>query len=362
MQKLILFLVLLMFANDPLSAADKSKELKRSSREVKKMIKEAGREKPDWWDNVQLNYPQSLDFQTIVKAKGGWNNRKNVGQWIWDVINPNDKKWKEGVKTIHLIKSKLKSDKTAVQKANMMLGRMYHDLLQDYARAAYYYEEAGVGKAQAGFLAYTSLGNCYLQLGNKKMAESLVKPIRSDRSEHGLLIQLYADMGDFKKATKLANDMVKVNQATGLLKLGDLCRLQEQYDEALKYYQQAAQSDKKKSNRRYDETVRRAKENIKAITLFEQFDLNKTKDGTYTDKSYAYNGDLHVTVKVSGGKIDEVKVTKHREKQYYASLEEMPRKIIEKQGVKGVDATLGATITAEAILNATAKAVNQGRQ
>ena len=52
-----------------------------------------------------------------------------------------------------------------------------------------------------------------------------------------------------------------------------------------------------------------------------------------------------------------MEVTKHEEKQYYTALTETPRKIIEKQGLKGVDATTSATITAEAIINATAKAL-----
>ena len=70
--------------------------------------------------------------------------------------------------------------------------------------------------------------------------------------------------------------------------------------------------------------------------------------------------DVHVEVAVRGGRIASVEVTKHKEKQYYTALTETPRKIIEKQGLKGVDATTSATITAEAIINATAKALAQG--
>jgi uncharacterized protein with FMN-binding domain len=38
------------------------------------------------------------------------------------------------------------------------------------------------------------------------------------------------------------------------------------------------------------------------------------------------------------------------------------RQILLKQGAKGVDATSGATITSEAILNATLKALAKGQQ
>ena len=41
-------------------------------------------------------------------------------------------------------------------------------------------------------------------------------------------------------------------------------------------------------------------------------------------------------------------------------MTDTPEKILAKQSVKGVDATSSATITSEAIINATAKALAQG--
>ena len=49
-----------------------------------------------------------------------------------------------------------------------------------------------------------------------------------------------------------------------------------------------------------------------------------------------------------------------KDKQFYSALTDNTRKILEKKGVKDVDATTGATITSEAIINATAKALHQG--
>lgn len=62
-------------------------------------------------------------------------------------------------------------------------------------------------------------------------------------------------------------------------------------------------------------------------------------------------------VTVQNGRIESVKVVQHKEKQFYSAITDTIRKIIEKQGMKGVDATSGATITSEAIINATAKAL-----
>ncbi len=41
-------------------------------------------------------------------------------------------------------------------------------------------------------------------------------------------------------------------------------------------------------------------------------------------------------------------------------MTETPKKIIQKQGLQGVDATTSATITSEAIINATAQALGSG--
>ena len=77
-------------------------------------------------------------------------------------------------------------------------------------------------------------------------------------------------------------------------------------------------------------------------------------------ESLGYEGPIEVEVKVQYGRIEAVEVTKHKEKQYYSALRDVPQQIIAKQGVKGVDATSKATITAEAVINAAAKALAQG--
>ena len=68
------------------------------------------------------------------------------------------------------------------------------------------------------------------------------------------------------------------------------------------------------------------------------------------------------TVSVASGRISDVKVTRHTEKQWYSSITDTRRQILLKQGAKGVDATSGATITSEAILNATLKALAKGQK
>ena len=49
--------------------------------------------------------------------------------------------------------------------------------------------------------------------------------------------------------------------------------------------------------------------------------------------------------------------TRHHEKQFYSAIEDTTAQIVKEQGFTGIDATSGATITSEAIINATAKAL-----
>jgi uncharacterized protein with FMN-binding domain len=86
-------------------------------------------------------------------------------------------------------------------------------------------------------------------------------------------------------------------------------------------------------------------------------DIKRIPDGIYHDSSVGYSGQVFVEVSVAAGRISDVKVTKHTEKQWYSSITDTRRQILLKQGAKGVDATSGATITSEAILNATLKAL-----
>jgi uncharacterized protein with FMN-binding domain len=101
---------------------------------------------------------------------------------------------------------------------------------------------------------------------------------------------------------------------------------------------------------------------IEAIRLFELTDVAKVADGKYRASSLGYEGPIEVEVEVRAGRIEAVRITDHKEKQFYSALRDVPEQIIKKQGVRGVDATSRATITAEAVINATAKALAKGTQ
>jgi uncharacterized protein with FMN-binding domain len=162
-------------------------------------------------------------------------------------------------------------------------------------------------------------------------------------------------MGETDNALKLCDSISKSNPLIANFYAGDACRIAGRNKEALAYYQKAV--DSPKGLDRNEPFRNRAVANISGLKAFELLDLKKIPDGTYKNESMGYEGPVHVAVTVKSGIIMEVKVIDHREKQFYSSITDTIRQIKEKQGVKGVDATSGATMTSEAIINATAKAL-----
>ncbi len=142
---------------------------------------------------------------------------------------------------------------------------------------------------------------------------------------------------------------------------GDACRGAGRLEDAESYYRKAIagipRNEADKPHRKRDKA--RAEASIAAIRFY-SLDPTKVADGKYTASSIGYEDQLHVEVVVNAGTIESVEVTRHREKQYYSSLTDTPKKILDRQSVAGIDATSSATITSEAIINATAKALASG--
>ena len=112
--------------------------------EVLAFIKKTGGTPPDWFAATPLNYPKTLDLSWSPPPQGSpWDPNKNVGQFLWTSINENETRWKEGVRFLHHMLT-VNKDKPATLKQVMgALGNMYHDLHQDWARAAFWKQMAG---------------------------------------------------------------------------------------------------------------------------------------------------------------------------------------------------------------------------
>ena len=326
----------------------------RTRAEVEALIQKAGTSAPDWWNSVQLNYPPTLDLAwPDPKPKEPWTPSKNVGQYFWSVINENPGKWREGVKLGHHLLSVNKNNPAVVQKAMNQLGMMYFNLLGDWARAAFWWRKAGFDDVD--------LAHCYWKIGSREMAVAIIGELTFDDTRHGNIIKLWADMGDFDKAIALAEASARVGPPDSAYRAaGDACRMAGRYQQALAYYQKVLATGGQQGIIKQNKA--RAQASIDAIRAVEGLDLSKVRDGTYAATSIAYAGPLDVAVEIKDGKILSVKVTKHQEKQFYTALTDTPAQIVTRQGIKGVDAVTSATITSEAIMNATVKALAKGMQ
>ncbi|WP_425618366.1 FMN-binding protein [Anatilimnocola sp. NA78] len=327
-----------------------------SRAELDALIEREGRTPPDWFDATPLNYPKTLDLTwEHPPPGGGWNNQKNVGQYNWDIINPNPSRWKEGVRLMHHLLTVNKDDKEKTERIMLVLANMYHNLHEDYTRSAFWFRTAGAEKNPQEFSqAAVTLAECYYKLGYRGEAVKLMSKTPSTYSQ----IKLLADMGETDQALKQLQGSFAANPEIAYLYAGDACHVAGRYKEALAYYQKLLDVPvPDKPNGRLVKNRARASANIAAIRSFELFDLSKVADGDYQSASQGYEGPVEVKVSVSGGKIASVVVSNHKEKQFYSAIADTPRKIIAKQSVRGIDTTSHATITSEAIVNATAKAL-----
>lgn len=334
---------------------DTSADVRRTAAEISRLIDDVGSSDPDWFDSTELNYPPSLDLSWPIKVDGPWNNQKNMGQFIWDVVNPNPSRWRSGIKLVHHCLELHQGQPSLVKRDQQTLGRMYFELLQDYARAAYWLRKSGVEKGEGPAVM---LAECYWRLGNQQMALPLLVSRTYQAGAAARAIKLYGNMGMLDDAMKMTQRVAgSAASYEGLIAAGDAMRQAGRFDQAVEFYNQVL-ADKNFRNDDYEARFKaRARESIEAIELFEKSDVRSLADGTYVGDSTGYNGRLEVEVKVGSGKIESVKVTSHQEKQFYSALTDTENSILKLQTVRGVDGTSGATITSRAIVNATAKAL-----
>ena len=329
----------------------------RTRDQVLDLIDSVGRTPPDWYDSTKLDYPKTLDLGWPLKPPTkGWNNKKNVGQYKWDIINPNPGRWRSVVRLIHKTMSLHKDQPALLRRDMKTLGEMYFELFQDYPRAAFWLRQAKVRLPEPQSI---HLAECYWRLGNKQM----VLQVLNARKLPTNAIKLLGVIGQPDRAGKLAEAFGRGYPDLArepYLLAGDAYRLAERHQRVVEFYEKVLVLGQARNENYQKIYAGRARESIAAIRLFDKANVSKVSDGSYRASSTGYNGAVQVEVKVAAGKIEAVRVTKHREKQFYAALTDTPNQILKKQSVKQIDATSRATITSQAIVNATAQALAKG--
>jgi uncharacterized protein with FMN-binding domain len=328
---------------------------KLSSSAVLAKIKSQGSQLPDWYADTPLEYPKTLDLTWPLKPpEKGWNSQKNVGQYLWDVVYPNTGRWKSGIRLIYHLQETHAKSSSLTRRDRRTLGSMYFRLFQDYPRAAYWLQLGKVGKTER---EAAMLAECYWRMGCRPLAMKWLPANWASVQK----VKLLGDMGETSAAVQMADTLYRSGQQEAMLAAGDALRLAKNYDESIKCYQRILTGPGHK-NKDYEKRYKgRAQDSIDAIRLFEQFDLAAIKSGTYSGSSVGYNGPIRIEVTVKDSKIKSVKVLSHREKQFYSAISDTTGQIVRKQDVRGIDGTTSATITSQAIVNATAKAFGDAR-
>ncbi|MHC4369027.1 MAG: tetratricopeptide repeat protein [Planctomycetota bacterium] len=276
--------VLLTTANAPAQAAETQARVLRTRAEVEALIKELGGSSPEWWNSVTPRYPSTLDLNWPLKAPGKWNANRNMGQYIWDIINPNPNRWREGVKLVHELMIRHKDDPAKLTRSMNTLGRMFHDLLEDWARAAFWWR---MSARRGGQYNPLGLAHCYWKLGNQEMAVEILSQYDRDYTRHGAVIKFWAEMGEFEKAVKLAEEKARSGMPdVGYLAAGDACRLAGDYQRALGYYEKAA-AVRNSGGREGDfkRNVERARASVQAIKCFDALDLTRILQTALTGRT-----------------------------------------------------------------------------
>ena len=325
----------------------------RSEQQIRQLITSTGRSLPDWYDSTRLNYPRSLDISwPKLPPNTQWNARKHIVHHLYSDIIPNQGRWREAMKFLHFVYGQNARNAYGRDQCARQLGRLYFEFFRDYPRAAYWLSQT---RLTSNDRLHAVVAECYYRMGSQDMALQYLagKPALIGTAK------LLGAMGLTDRAVKVADAIAKYPRPReALLTAGDALALAGRYPDALKYYNQVLTDRRPERDQKYlNRYQTRARQSIASIQLYETLDVSKLRDGTYSESSAGYESPIRVEVKVASGRITSVRVTQHREKQYYSALRDTPAKIVAKQHVKDID----ATITAQAIVNAAAKALSRAR-
>jgi uncharacterized protein with FMN-binding domain len=329
--------------------------------DIDALIDSAGKTPPDWWDSVNLAFPNTMDLTWPQRPGGKWNPQRNINQYFISIINPKPALHKQGCKFMHHVLNINKDSKDVQARAMQMLGRIYGIYLHDYARGAFWYRKA----AKAGAMNpndTADLAFYYWKLGSREMA---LAELNRGGQYSGRTIRVLGSMGEVAAALQLAGQMARSYPDEGGLAGADVCRVNGRYAEADQWYQRVLsvpQPKDPKQMARWKRYNDRAKGGIEVAQALGQFDLAKAADGTYSGAGGGFRGPVTVQVAIKSGKIENVKIAQTKEDWPLNALVAVPAQIIEKQSLKGVDSVSGATCTAEAVLIGAGKALASARR
>ena len=205
------------------------------------------------------------------------------------------------------------------------LGYTFFHFEQDYLRAAFWWQQAKVSEKEPYY--YTFLAECYWKLGCKPMALEAINKIQ----DHPPVIKLLADMGETAQALRLSENLARSQPLVGYFYAGDTCRIMGRNKEASDFYRRAIAAPRTEHHEKFRI---RAEANLLGLMAFEMLDLKRVPDGMYKNESMGYEAPIHIEVVVKSGIITDVRVTDHREKQFFTSITDTIGQIKARQEVR----------------------------
>ncbi len=221
--------------SDVETTVDPSGTIKRSTSEINQIIEEVGSTMPDWFESTQLDYPPTLDLAWPIKPEGSWNNRKNMGQFIWDVINPNPFAVAKRNQTGTSLHDAARGPSCSSQAGPTDAGTHVLSICsRTIPRAAYWLRQGGVEKGQG---TAVMLAECYWRLGNRQMATPYLVSRTYNAGAAASAIKLYGNMGMLTEAMKMTQRIAdSAASYEGFIAAGDAMRQAGRFDQAIEFY------------------------------------------------------------------------------------------------------------------------------
>ena len=273
---------------------------------------------PEWFKDV------ALDYGTSKPWKEAWKD-------VTDLLNEGGPKAKRGIRILYEYAEK-KGHRPDGYPFFLMLGG------EPLWAASIFLEQAK--RRPAGFTEmYINLASLYLRYGEGRKALDLL---------HDALQRPPRRPWDtFHKA--------KIND-----KLGDAYAATGEKEKAIEHYRTAIElfpkAELRKGRHLLPRYARKTEAKIELLTR-DALSFARVPDGIHRGNSIGFGGPLNVDVTVKSGRVVDIKV-EHKERIDQGATKIAPRQIIERQKLE-LDAITGATVTVQAVVEATYRALSE---
>jgi uncharacterized protein with FMN-binding domain len=273
-------------------------------------------------------------------------------------------RWFKGVKVNYDLKKPWKDARLHIRK---LLGGTPEEVREGMALTYLYFRKGDIGDGHELAL-YLFLGGEYAW-AFVEYRKRLASAPEGRTHEYLNLASCYAHFGEYKAAEQIMNVALQrlpkppwriANEAKVHDHFGDLYAAMGKADLARRHYRRAAElfptSDQPYGRHLLKRHAERVRTKIELLDM-RSLDFGRLRDGSYRGTAIGFRGDITVAVTVRGGKVADVRA-QHKEDIDQGATRVVPERIVEAQSLE-VDGVTGATVTSEAVVIGTFRALKQ---